>query len=165
MAEEVAQEKDLNLSIRVYKDPENSLRYKADITVNGWATGFGGWFDRKYIIDDLNADLQKAWVYLGFLEQARTEENRESDLLLLRTFLEDALAHTLAYEIAQDNVVTEEEICNRWWNGVGAYECAITECAGFVKEDLDACMESCRKALCETTPKEEGQASEKYPRR
>jgi hypothetical protein len=30
----MAQEKVLNLSIRVYKDPE-SLRYNADITVNG----------------------------------------------------------------------------------------------------------------------------------
>ena len=167
MAEEVAQEKVLNLSIRVYKDPEDSLRYKADIKVNDWTTSIGGWLDRKHIIDDIDMDLQNAWAYLGFVEREKSEESRESDLILLRLHLEFALAEALAYEIAQDidDAVIKEEICNRWWNQVGAKECAVTECADFVKEDFDACMETCKKEWCGTTPKEEGQVSEKYPRR
>jgi hypothetical protein len=152
MAQEVAKKKalkkTLNLKITVYQDPEDNLRFKADIKVNGWTTSFGGWLDRKYIIDYLNMDLYNAWAYLGFVERAKTEESRKDDLYILRLHLEDALAHILAYEIAQDNVVTKEEICNRWWKAVGEKECAYTECAGFAKEDFDACMESCKKELC-----------------
>jgi hypothetical protein len=152
MAQEVAKKKalkkTLNLKITVYQDPEDNLRFKADIKVNGWTTSFGGWLDRKYIIDYLNMDLQDAWAYLGFVERAKTEESRKNDLDLLRLHLEDALAHILAYEIAQDNVVTKEEICNRWWNQVGAKECAVTECAELAKEDFDACMEACKIERC-----------------
>jgi len=152
MAQEVTQKKalkkTLNLKITVYQDPEDNLRFKADIKVNGWTTSIGGWLDRKYIIDYLDMDLQDAWAYLGFVERAKTEESRKSDLDLLRLHLEFALAHILAYEIAQDNVVTKEEICNRWWNQVGAKECAYTECAEFAKEDFDACMETCKKEWC-----------------
>jgi hypothetical protein len=167
VAQEVAQEKVLNLSIRVYKDPENSLRYKADITVNGWTISIGGWLARKYVLDDIDMELQNAWAHLGFAERAKTEESRKLDLDMLLLHLEHALAHILAYEIAKDipDAVIKEEICNRWWKAVGEKECAYTECAEFAKEDFDACMETCRKAWCETTPKEEGQASEKYPRR
>jgi hypothetical protein len=152
MAQEVAKKKakkkTLNLKITVYQDPKDNLRFKADIKVNDWTSSFGGWLDRKYIIDYLNMDLQNAWAYLGFVERAKTEESRQSDLNILRLHLEDALAHILAYEIAQDNVVTKEEICNRWWEAVGANECAYIECAGLAKEDLDACMESCKKEMC-----------------
>ncbi len=140
--------KTLDISIRVYKDPEDNLRFKADIKVNGWTTSFGGWLVRKYIIDYLNMDLQNAWAYLGFVEQAKTEESRKLNLPLLRAFLEDALVFTLAYEIAQDNAVIKEEICNRWWKQVGEKECAVTKCAEFAKEDFDACMENCKKELC-----------------
>jgi hypothetical protein len=152
MAQEVAKKKalkkTLNLKITVYQDPEDNLRFKADIKVNGWTTSFGGWLDRKYIIDYLNMDLYNAWAYLGFAERAKTEESRKDNLYILRLHLEDALAHILAYEIAQDNVVTKEEICNRWWKQVGEKECAYTECAEFAKEDFDACMESCKKEWC-----------------
>jgi len=154
MAQEVAQEralkKTLNLEITVYQDPEDSLRYRADITVDGWTISIGGWLVRKYIIDYLNMDLYNAWAYLGFVERAKTEESRESDLDMLLLHLEHALAHILAYEIAKDipDAVIKEEICNRWWKQVGEKECAVTECAGFAKEDFDACMESCKKELC-----------------
>ena len=131
MAQEVARKralkKTLNLKITVYRDPEDNLRYKADIKVNGWTTSFGGWLDRKYIIGYLDMDLQDALAYLGFAERENSEESRKSDLDLLRLHLEFALAHILAYEIAQDNVVTKEEICNRWWKQVGEKECAVTE--------------------------------------
>jgi len=150
MAQEVAQKKTLNLKITVYQDPEDSLRFKADIEVNGWTTSIGGWLDRKHIIDYIDMDLQDAWAYLGFVERAKTEESRESDLNLLRLHLEFALAHILAYEIAKDipDAVIKEEICNRWWKQVGEKECAVTECADFVKEDFDACMETCKKEWC-----------------
>jgi len=46
MAQEVAQgealKKTLNLEITVYQDPEDKLRYKADITVDGWTISIGG---------------------------------------------------------------------------------------------------------------------------
>ena len=154
MAQEVAQgealKKTLNLEITVYQDPEDKLRYKADIKVDGWTTSIGGWLVRKYVLDDIDMDLQNAWAYLGFVERAKTEESREIDLNLLRLHLEFALAEVLAYEIAKDipDAVIKEEICNRWWKAVGEKECAVTECADFVKEDFDACMESCKKEWC-----------------
>jgi hypothetical protein len=166
VAREVAQEKSLNLKITVYKDPEDNLMYKADITIDGWTVSRGGFLDRKYIIDYINMDLQNAWAYLGFLERSSTEESKKMNLDMLLLEIENALADALAYEIGQDNLVTQEEICNRLWRAIGEKWCEDTECAGFVKEDFDACMESCRKAWCEPTPKEEEeQASEKYPRR
>ena len=154
MAQEVAQKralkKTLNLEITVYQDPEDNLRFKADIKVNGWTTSIGGWLDRKYIIDYIDIDLQDAWAYLGFAERAKTEESRKLDLDMLLLHLEHALAHILAYEIAKDidDAVIKEEICNRWWKQVGEKECAVTECADFVKEDFDACMETCKKERC-----------------
>jgi hypothetical protein len=152
MAQEVAQKralkKTLNLRITVYQDPEDNLRFKAVIKVNGWITSFGGWLDRKYIIDYLNMDLQNAWAYLGFVERANTEESRKSDLDMLRLHLEDALAHILAYEIGRDNLVTKEVICDRLWRALGEDECAYTICAGLAKEDFEACMESCKKEWC-----------------
>jgi len=51
------------------------------------------------------------------------------------------------------------------WIEIGERWCAMNECADFDGEDFKACMEACRKAWCEATPKEEEQASEKYPRR
>ena len=150
MAQGEALKKTLNLKITVYQDPEDSLRFKADIEVNGWTTSIGGWLDRKHIIDYIDMDLQDAWAHLGFAERAKTEESRESDLNLLWLHLEHALAHILAYEIAKDipDAVIKEEICNRWWKQVGEKECAVTECADFVKEDFDACMETCKKEWC-----------------
>ena len=167
MAEEVAKKKalkkTLNLKITVYPDPEDNLRFKADVKVNGWTTSIGGWLDKRHIINYLDMDLQDAWAYLGFAERSKTEKSRKENLDILRINLEHALAHLLAYEIAQDNVVTEEEICNRWWNEVGAKECAVTECADFVKEDFDACMETCRKAWCEATPKKRSKHPKSTP--
>ena len=148
MAQEVAQEKTLNINIRVYRDPEDNLMYKADITVNGWTSTTGGYLDRKYIIDYINTDLQNALVYLGFLERSKTEESRKMNLDLLLRYLKRALADALAYEIGQDNLVTKEVICDRWWRSVGEKECAVTECAEFAKEDFDACMENCKKEWC-----------------
>jgi len=154
MAQEVAQgealKKTLNLEITVYQDPEDSLRFKADIKVDGWTTSIGGWLDRKHVLGYIDMDLQDAWAYLGFAERVKTEESRKSDLNLLRLHLEFALAHILAYEIAKDipDAVIKEEICNRWWKQVGEKECAVTECAEFAKEDFDACMETCKKEWC-----------------
>jgi len=154
MAQEVAQKralkKTLNLEITVYQDPEDNLRFKADIKVNGWTTSIGGWLDRKYIIDYIDMELQNAWAHLGFAERAKTEESRKLDLDMLLLHLEHALAHILAYEIAKDipDAVIKEEICNRWWKTVGEKECAYTECAEFAKEDYDTCMESCKKERC-----------------
>jgi hypothetical protein len=154
MAQEVAQgealKKTLNLEITVYQDPEDKLRYKADITVDGWTISIGGWLDRKHVLDYIDMDLQNAWAHLGFAERAKTEESRKLDLDMLRLHLEHALAHILAYEIAKDipDAVIKEEICNRWWKAVGEKECAYTECAEFAKEDFDACMETCKKEWC-----------------
>ena len=140
MAQEVPQEKTLNISIRVYKDPE-SLRYKADITVNGSKMSIDGSLDRRYIIHRIDIDLQTAQAYLGFLQGSDTEESRRANYEMLLQRIEYALAEALAYEIGQD---IREGPCNeakeKW--------CATTECADFVKEDFDACMESCMKELC-----------------
>ena len=159
MAEEVAQEKVLNLSIRVYKDPENSLRYKADIKVNGWTKSTGGPLDRKKIIRYLDMTLQNAQAYLGFLERSDTEESRKMNYDILLVELEYALAEALAYEIGQD---IQEDPC-RSWREVGENWCATTECADFVKEDFEACMETCRKAWCETTPNERDEHPKSTP--
>jgi len=150
VAQGEALKKTLNLEITVYQDPEDKLRYKADITVDGWTISIGGWLVRKYVLEDIDMELQNAWAHLGFAERAKTEESRKLDLDMLLLHLEHALAHILAYEIAKDipDAVIKEEICNRWWKQVGEKECAVTECADFVKEDFDACMETCKKEWC-----------------
>ena len=140
MTQEVPQEKTLNISIRVYKDPE-SLRYKADITVNGSKMSIDGSLDRRYIIRRIDIDLQTAQAYLGFLQGSDTEESRRANYEMLLQRIEYALAEALAYEIGQD--IREgpcSEVKEKW--------CATTECADFVKEDFDACMESCMKEWC-----------------
>ena len=148
MAQEVAHEKTLDISIKVYRDPEDSLAYKADITDNGWTTSTGGLLDRKYIIDYINMNLQNALIYLGFLERSKTEESKEMNLDLLLLHLKKALAHALAYKIGQDNLLTKEVICDRLWRAIGEKECAYTICVGFAKEDFEVCMENCKKEWC-----------------
>ena len=140
-AQEVPQEKTLNISIRVYKDPENSLRYKADITVNGLTKSVGGPLKRKNIIRRIGMTLQTAQAYLGFLEGSDTEESRRANYEMLLLHIEYALADALAYEIGQD--IREgpcSEAKEKW--------CATIECAEFAKEDFDACMETCKKEWC-----------------
>jgi len=149
MAEEVAQEKVLNLSIRVYKDPENRLRYKADITVNGSKMSIDGSLDRRYIIHRIDTDLQTAQAYLGFLQGSDTEESRRANYEMLLQRIEYALAETLAYEIGQD---IQKDPCKPWTE-IGESWCATNECADFDGEGFKACMEACRKAWCEATPK------------
>jgi len=150
MAQEVAQERPqevvLNLRIKVYPDPEDSLRYKADITVNDYTLSTGGFLDREYTASYIQMALQDAQAYLGFVERSKTEESRKMNLDLLQLHLELALAHALAYEIAKDNLI-QEDPC-RLWKTIGEKWCAYTECVDFVKEDFDACMETCKKAWC-----------------
>ena len=151
MAQEVSQERPqevvLNLRIKVYPDPEDSLKYKADITVNDFTITTGGYLDREYIADYIDMDLQNAWAYLGFLERAKTEESRKMNLDILLHHLETALANALAYQIGQDNLITKEVICKRMENHI-EYMCRVNECDGLVKEDEEACIESCKKAVC-----------------
>jgi len=149
MAQEVpqAQEVVLNLRIKVYPDPEDSLMYKADITVNDYTITIGGYLDRAYIADYIDIDLQNAMAYLGFLRKEKNEEGKKADLGILLYHLETALAHALAYRIGQDNLLTKEVICKRMENHI-EYMCRVNECAGLVKEDEEACIESCKKAVC-----------------
>jgi hypothetical protein len=146
MAQEVAQEVSLTLKVKVYQNPENNLEYRADITVNDHTVSTGGLLDRKHVIGYIDMTLQNAQAYLGFVERSKTEESRKYNLDLLQLHLELALAHALAYEIAKDNLV-EEDPC-RLWKAIGEKWCAYTECVDFVKEDFEACMETCRKEWC-----------------
>ena len=161
--EEVAQEKTLNISIRVYRDPEDNLEYKADITVNGWTSTTVGLLDRKYIIDYINMNLQEALVHLGVLKRLKNEKRRKANLDMLLFNLERALAHALAYEIGQDNLVTKEVVCDRLWRAIGENECAYTICADFAKEDFEVCMENCKKEWCETTPNKRSKHPKSIP--
>ena len=151
MSQEVAQERpqevSLNLSIKVYPDPEDSLKYKADITVNGYTITIGGYLDRAYIADYIDMDLQNAWAYLGFLKKERAEEGKKTDLDILLYHLERALAHALAYQIGQDNLLTPEVICKKWENYIETM-CRINECAGLAEDYERDCIESCKKAVC-----------------
>ena len=150
MAQEVAQEVTLNLRIRAYRDPEDSNRYKVDITINGYTQTFEGYLDRKHIIGYVDIALQQAWAYLGFLERSKTEESRKTNLDLLLAHLEFALADALAYQLAQVDSF-EEDPC-KLWESFGEKWCATTDCADFVKEDFDACMEACKKDWCGSEP-------------
>jgi hypothetical protein len=87
-------------------------------------------------------------AYLGFLERSKTEESRKMNYDILMLHLKRALAHALAYEIAQDNVVTQEEYCKRLWKEIGESWCAYNECADFDREDFEACMEACKIEWC-----------------
>ena len=149
MSQEVsqAQEVSMSLNIRVYRDPEDRLMYKADITIDGFTVTTKGYLDRAYITDYIDIELQNAWAYLGFLRKEKTEEGKKADLDILLYHLERALAHALAYRIGQDNLVTKEVICKQVENYI-EYMCSVNECAGLVKEDEEACIESCKKAVC-----------------
>ena len=146
VAQEGPQEVVLNLRIKVYKDPEDSLRYKADITVNEWTTSTGGYLDRKHIIGYVDIALQEAQAYLGFLERSKTEESRKTNFELLVYHLEHALADALAYQLAQVDSF-EEDPCKSW-ESFGEKWCAVTDCADFVEEDFKACMEACKQDWC-----------------
>jgi len=146
-AQERPQEVSMSLRIKVYRDPEDRLRYKADITIDDFTITTGGFLDRKYIIDYINMDLQNAWAYLGFLERSKTEESRKMNLDLLLLHIEDALADALAYQIGQDNLITKEVVCKEMENHIETM-CRINECAGFAKEYEEDCIESCKKAVC-----------------
>jgi len=149
MAQEVPQERpqevSLELKIKVYPDPENSLRYKTDMTIDGHTISLGGYLDRNRIIGYIDIALQQAWAYLGFLERAKTEESRKMNYDMLLLHLQFALADALAYQIAKD--INEEDICKEMENHI-EYMCEVNECAGLVKEDEEACIESCKKAVC-----------------
>jgi len=151
MAQEVAQERpqevSMSLDIKVYRDPEDRLKYKADITIDGYTITIGGYLDRAYIADYIDMDLQNAMAYLGFLRKEKNEEGKNTDLNILLLHLETALAHALAYRIGQDNLLTPEVICKQMENYI-EYMCSVNECAGLVKEDEEACIESCKKAVC-----------------
>jgi len=147
VAQERPQEVVLNLRIKVYPDPEDSLMYKADITIDGFKVTTKGYLDRAYITDYIDMELQNAWAYLGFLRKDKNEEGKKSDLNILLYHLERALAHALAFRIGQDNLLTKEVICKRMENYI-EYMCKVNECAGLVKEDEEACIESCKKAVC-----------------
>jgi hypothetical protein len=92
--------RDLSLKVVVRKSAKG---YMTDIIVNGDdSLSTGGLLDRGAIINYIQTALQYAQAYLDFLERASSEDAKMYNLNELRLRLEMALAHTIAYEIAED---------------------------------------------------------------